>query len=69
MVSGIVTCVKPERRANAYHPIVVTLPSEGITLSMPPRTNVLVSVLIRQLFLLYNSRHTKNYDEHIKHDH
>ena len=47
-LAGIVTLVKESQYSNAYRPMLVTLPSVGITLSLHPTINVLLAVSIKQ---------------------
>ena len=48
-LSGIVTLVNPLHPENACQPMLVTLPSSGITLDLHPAIKVLLSVSIMQL--------------------
>ena len=48
-LSGIDMLTSPTRCSNALSPILVTLPSAGIMLSLHPATRVLLAVSIRQL--------------------
>ena len=48
-LSGIVTLVRLLQPAKAESPMLVTLPSLGITLVLHPKTNILVEVSIIQL--------------------
>ena len=52
MPSGIVILVSPLQYSNDELPMLVTLPSLGITLFLHPTTNVLVPTSIKQLPLL-----------------
>ena len=47
----IVTLVSPLQSSNAELPIEVTLPSEGITLSLHPKISILFLLSIRHLFI------------------
>ena len=45
---GIVMLVKPVQRWKAESPMLVTLPSVGMTLVLQPKINVFVAVSIKQ---------------------
>lgn len=47
-LSGIVTLVSPVQFWKAGEPMLVTLPSVGMTLVLQPKINVFVAVSIKQ---------------------